>query len=70
MSTSGPGSISAREPGSAVTTCGASSQGAFAAAANLPPNSPKERNSPRRSIRPKAAASQNAVEPPLPSRIS
>ena len=46
--------------------CGA----ALAAAANFEPNSPKDRNCARSSIRPNVAASQNAVEPPLPSTTS
>ena len=60
----------AREPGSAFRTSGASSHGAAAALANFAPNSPKEQSCARRSIRPNAAASQNAVEPPLPSTTS
>ncbi len=60
----------ARRPGSALRTSGASSQGAAAAAANFAPNSPNEASCARRSMRPNAAASQNAVEPPLPSTTS
>ena len=59
-----------REPGSALRTSGACSHGAAAAAANLPPNSPKTRFCARFSMRPNDAASQNAVDPPLPTMIS
>ncbi len=51
-------------------TCGASSHGAATALANFEPNSPKDRFSARRSTSPNAAASQNAVEPPLPRTTS
>ena len=64
------GSAAVRVPAGALRTSGASSHGAAAAAANLPPNSPKTRFWLRFSMRPKAAASQNAVEPPLPRMIS
>ena len=59
-----------RVPAAALRTSGASSHGAFAAAANLPPNSPNTRFWLRFSMSPKAAASQKAVEPPLPRMIS
>ena len=58
------------EPAGAVITSGASRKGAFAAPANFWPNSPKARFWLRFSIRENAAASQNAVEPPLPSTTS
>ena len=58
-------------PGSLLTTSGSSRWGARrAASANLDENSPNTRCSLRRSIRPKVATSQNAVEPPLPSTTS
>ena len=54
-------------PGSEVMTVGAPRCGAvFAALANFEPNSPKVRNCARSLMRPNVAASQNAVEPPLP----
>ena len=65
-------STSLREPaGGLDARAGASSHGAAAAAANLAPNSPNvEVLGCGVSMRPKAAASQNAVEPPLPSSTS
>jgi hypothetical protein len=58
-------------PGSACATIGSSRKGAaFVTAANLLENSPYERCSARRRTRPQAAASQNAVVPPLPSATS
>ena len=43
---------------------------AEAAEANFAPNSPNEANCAEDSMSPKVAASQNAVEPPLPSTTS
>jgi hypothetical protein len=63
-------SISLRDPAGASITCGASRNGAAADPANFAPNSPKVRCSLRFSIRENAAASQNAVDPPLPSSTS
>ncbi len=55
-------------PGMAVMTDGSASQGAAAVArANLDENSPNTRCCDRSRTRPKAAISQKAVEPPLPS---
>jgi hypothetical protein len=52
-------------------TSGSSRWGALAATeANLEENSPKDRCWLRRSITPKAAASQNTVVPPLPRTTS
>lgn len=58
-------------PGSAETTTGSPMNGLFLATeANFELNSPLVRCSERSRIRPKAAASQNAVVPPLPSTTS
>ena len=58
-------------PGSEAMTDGSSRWGAAATpAANLDENSPNDRCWLRRSIRPKMAASQKAVVPPLPSSTS
>ena len=58
-------------PGSDVMIVGSPRCGAsLAAAANLEPNSPKDRNCARSSISPNVAASQNAVDPPLPRTTS
>ena len=58
-------------PGSALMICGSPRCGAAAAAVpNFEENSPKCRCWLRWSISPNVAASQNAVVPPLPSRIS
>ena len=55
-------------PAADSTTVGADSHGARpATAANLAENSPKLRCCECHRIRPNAAASQNAVVPPLPS---
>ena len=54
-------------PGSALTMTGSPTKGFFVTAeANFAQNSPKVRCSERLSISPNAAASQNAVDPPLP----
>ena len=58
-------------PGSELTMIGSWRNGAPAAAlANFCENSPKVRCSDRERIRPAVAASQKAVDPPLPSTIS
>ena len=58
-------------PGSALSTIGSPMNGFFSTAqANLELNSPYARCSDRLSISPNAAASQNAVAPPLPSTTS
>ncbi len=58
-------------PGSEAMIVGSARCGAAATpAANFDENSPKDRCWLRRSIRPKVAASQKAVVPPLPSRTS
>ena len=58
-------------PGEDTMTSGSSRWGApCTTAANLEENSPKLRCWLRRSISPKAAASQNVVVPPLPSSTS
>ncbi len=69
-STPSTGSSTPRVPPGVVTACGASSHGALAEATNFAPNSPKARCALRRSMRPKAAMSQKAVDPPLPSTTS
>ena len=65
------GSISLREPTGASITCGVIQErrrgGLWRTCA---PNSPKVRCWLRFSISEKAAASQNAVDPPLPSTTS
>ena len=58
-------------PGAPVTTVGSERKGAAAVTlANFEENSPNERCSARSRTRPKAAMSQNAVAPPLPSTTS
>src|SRR6267154_175974 len=58
-------------PGSALTMMGSPTNGFLAThEANFELNSPYVRCSERLSIRPNAAASQNAVEPPLPRTTS
>jgi hypothetical protein len=58
-------------PGSALSMIGSPMNGFFfTAEANFALNSPNARCSERLSISPNAAASQNAVAPPLPSTTS
>lgn len=58
-------------PGSLAMTVGSSRNGArWAHSANLDENSPNVRCWLLRSIRPKTAASQNTVVPPLPTMTS
>jgi hypothetical protein len=58
-------------PASALITTGSPTNGFLATAeANFELNSPYVRCSDRLSMSPKAAASQNAVEPPLPRMTS
>jgi hypothetical protein len=62
---------SGASPASAEIVIGSARNGApVVTAANFWENSPKVRCSARRSTSPKAAASQNAVAPPLPSATS
>ena len=62
---------SASVPGSALVMTGSPRNGAsFTPEANLAENSPKVPKAARSRMSPKAAASQNAVVPPLPSTTS
>ena len=68
---SGLATASGCVPVSDLMTSGSSRKGAsWAAFANFEENSPKCRCWLRRSMRPKVAASQNTVVPPLPSSTS
>ena len=70
-STEPSATISGAVPGSLDTTIGSPMNGLFFATdANLDENSPYVKCCERSRIRPKAAASQNAVEPPLPRTTS
>ena len=70
-STPSTGSAAVRVPAAASRTSGASSHGAFAAPANFAAElAEHEVLRSGVSMSPKAAASQNAVDPPLPTMIS